>query len=374
MDYDVVVIGAGVAGLAVAANAADGKRSVLLIERHDSFGQETSGRSSEVIHAAIYYPKGSLKAELCVKGNRLLYELARKYSIPFRNCGKLIVAVSEDEEKKLPRIMADAEEIGAEGLRIVDKKDIAGLEPKVSALSAVYCPTSGIIDSHSLMKYFLGKAKDGGADCLFGGEVSAIRKTKGGYELSVSERTGVVSKVSARVVVNSAGLSSGDMAAMAGFDVDKLNYRISFRKGVYFRVIRKLGRMPEMLIYPVPPEDATVGIHTVPELSGGMRLGPRDEWSGALDYSVDGKLLQEFHEAVHPFLPDLEPEDIAPDMAGFQAKRYGPGEPSRDFVIREESGNGFPGFINLIGIESPGLTSSPAIGLKVKELIDGCLG
>lgn len=374
MDYDVVIIGAGVAGLAVAANAADGKRSVLLIERHDSFGQETSSRSSEVIHAAIYYPKGSLKAELCVKGNHLLYELAKKHSIPFKNCGKLIVAVTEDEEKKLPRIMAKAEEIGAEGLRIADKEEIARLEPKVSALSALYCPTSGIIDSHSLMKYFLGKAKDGGADCLFGGEVSAIEKTNGGYELSVSERTGNISKVTARAVVNSAGLSSGDVAAMAGFDVDKLNYRISYRKGVYFRILRKLDRMPEMLIYPVPPEDATVGIHTVPELSGGMRLGPRDEWSGTMDYSVDGKLLPEFHEAVHPFLPDLEAEDIAPDMAGFQAKRYGPGEPSRDFVIREESDNGFPGFINLVGIESPGLTSSPAIGLKVKELIDGCLG
>lgn len=374
MDYDVVVIGAGVAGLASAAEAADRKRSVLLIERHDSFGQETSSRSSEVIHAAIYYRKDSLKAGLCVKGNRLLYELAKKHSIPFSNCGKLIVAVSEDEQKKLPRIMANAEEIGAEGLRLVDKNEIAKLEPKVSALSAIYCPTSGIIDSHSLMKYFLEKAKDNGADCLFGGEVSAIEKTNGGYELSVSERNGSVSKASARVVVNSAGLSSGDMAATAGFNVDKLNYRISFRKGVYFRVLRKLDRMPRMLIYPVPPEDATVGIHTVPELSGGMRLGPRDEWSGALDYSVDGKLLPEFHEAVKPFLPVLEPGDIAPDMSGFQAKRYGPGEPSRDFVIREESDNGFTCFINLIGIESPGLTSSPAIGLKVKELIDVCLG
>ncbi len=161
---------------------------------------------------------------------------------------------------------------------------------------------------------------------------------------------------------------------MAGFDVDKLNYRISYRKGVYFRVLRKLDRMPQMLIYPVPPEDATVGVHTVPELSGGMRLGPRDEWSKTLDYSVDGKLLPVFHEAVKSFLPVLDADDIAPDMAGFQAKRYGPGDPSRDFVIREESGNGFPGFINLVGIESPGLTSSPAIGLMVKELIDGCLG
>jgi len=373
MDYDVVIIGAGVVGLAIAERAAVPGRGVLVAEKHDAFGRETSSRSSEVIHACIYYPKDSLKARLCVRGNHLLYELAKKRSIPHRNCGKLIVAVTPEEEKKLPGILKSATETGAERLRIVEKEEMARLEPKVSALSALYCPTSGIIDSHSLMKYFHERARENGADFLFGGEVAGVERKNSGYEVSVKERDGSVSKASSRVVVNAAGLFSGEVASLAGFDKEKLNYRIYYRKGTYVRVSKKLSLMPEMLIYPVPPEDATVGIHTVPEMSGGMRLGPRDEWAERLDYSVDENLLPLFYKAVKPFLPVLEMEDLSADMSGFQAKRYGPGERSRDFVIREESSNGFPGFINLIGIESPGLTSSPAIGEMVGGLIEECL-
>jgi L-2-hydroxyglutarate oxidase LhgO len=372
MDYDVVIVGAGVVGLAIAGFSADGKKNILVVEKHETFGRETSSRSSEVIHACIYYEKNSLKAELCVKGNEMLYELAEKYSIPFKKSGKLIVAVNEKEDAKLPEIFDKARGIGAKRLKIVGRKEIAKLEPNVAAVSAIYCPTSGIIDSHLLMKHYYNRAKDAGADFLFGGEVTGIERKSAHYELLIKEKNGSESKISARLVVNSAGLFFGKIAEIAGFDIDKLKYKIFYRKGEYFRVQKKLAKMPAMLIYPVPPEDATVGIHTVPELSGGMRLGPRDSWSEELDYSVDASLLNEFYEACRHFLPVLEKDDITPDMAGFQAKRFGPNEKSRDFVIREESDNGYPNFINLIGIESPGLTSSPAIGAMVKELIDRC--
>lgn len=370
LDFEVVVIGAGVVGLAVAEASSKAKTNFLVIERHASFGEESSSRSSEVIHAGIYYSKNSLKAELCVKGNEMLYGLARKHSIPFGNCGKLIVATDQSEAKKLPAILKNASEMGAKNLKIVDKKEMETLEPHVEAVSAIYCPTSGIIDSHSLMRWFFLEAKKKGVDFLFGAEVFGIEKKRGGYKIKVREESGQVSEVTTKTIVNSAGLSSGAVAAMAGFDVKRLKYEIYYRKGAYFRVQRKLPKMPKMLIYPVSPEESTVGIHTVPELTGGMRLGPYDAWSEKLDYSVDEKLKPLFFSAAKKFLPILEENDISPDMAGFQAKRYGPNEPSRDFVIKEEGEYGFPGFINLIGIESPGLTASPAIALKVKDLIE----
>ncbi|MCX7830237.1 MAG: FAD-dependent oxidoreductase, partial [Acidobacteria bacterium] len=255
-------------------------------------------------------------------------------------------------------------------VRIADSKEIEKLEPNVSALSAVYFPTSGIIDSHSLMKFFYGKAKDKGVDFLFKGEVVGIEKKDNFYEIGIRENNNLISKIKAKIVVNCAGLNSGKIAEIAGFDVEKLKYKIYYRKGIYFRVHRKLNKMPKALIYPVPPEEATVGIHTVPELSGGMRLGPYDTWEKELDYSVDEKFLDLFYESSRKFLPCLERDDLSPDMCGFQAKRYGPNEKSLDFVIKEESENGFPFFINLIGIESPGLTSSPAIAKEIKEIVE----
>ncbi|NMB99900.1 MAG: NAD(P)/FAD-dependent oxidoreductase [Thermoanaerobaculaceae bacterium] len=369
MDYDIVIIGAGVVGLAIASELANLKKEILVLEKNESFGMETSSRSSEVIHAGVYYPKDSLKAKLCVKGNELLYNIAQNNDIPYKNCGKLIVATSSEEEKNLSPIMEHSLEIGAKGVRVVENTEIKKLEPNVYALSAVYFPTSGIVDSHSLMKFFYGKAKENGVDFLFKGEVFGIEKKESFYRIEIKEYDGQISSVSTKIVINSAGLNSGKIAEIAGFDVEKLKYKIYYRKGIYFRVQKKLANMPKMLIYPVPPEDSTVGIHTVPELSGGMRLGPYDFWVNEIDYSVDSSYLDLFYIASKKFLPILEKEDLSPDMAGFQAKRYGPNEKSRDFIIKEESKNGFPNFINLIGIESPGLTSSPSIAVEVKEIV-----
>lgn len=366
---DVVVVGAGVVGLSVAASASRDRRSLLLLERHDSFGRETSSRSSEVIHASIYYPPGSLKARLCVEGNERMYALCRSHGIPHRNTGKLIVACTAAEEARLPRLLEAAIASGARDVRIVSRDEVSRLEPKVEARAALYCPTSGIVDSHALMKHYLAAAQADGATPVFGVEVEALSRQAGGWGVEVRERSGERYRVSARVVVNCAGLESGHVAALAGIDQDAARYRIHYRKGVYFRVIRGHAELPQMLIYPVPPMDATVGIHTVPDLGGGMRLGPHDDWSAEIDYTVDEGLRDRFFEACSPFLPTLRPEDLAPDTAGIQAKRYGPGEPSCDFAIRHEADRGLDGLINLVGIESPGLTSSPAIGPMVAGMI-----
>ncbi len=367
---DVAVVGAGVVGLSAAASVAREGRSVLLVERHESFGRETSSRNSEVIHASIYYPKGSLKSRLCVRGNELMYGLCRRHGIPHRNWGTLVGAVTDVEASRLPSLLRVAQESGAAGARIIGPEEVAALEPNATAVAAMHFPTSGVVDSHALMQHFLAVAQRGGADVVYGSEVRSIRRASGGYEVDVRERSGASFTFGTRVLVNCAGLDSGNLAALAGIDQDEALYRIHYRKGVYFRVTHGLERLPSMLVYPVPPTDATVGIHTCPDLAGGMRLGPHDAWSDAVDYTVDEGLGDMFFETCRRFLPSLRRDHIQPDMAGIQAKRYGPGEPSRDFVIRDEADRGLPGLIDCVGIESPGLTASPAIGEMVASLVE----
>jgi len=371
---DTVIIGAGVVGLSVAAHTAREDRSVLLVERHESFGQETSSRNSEVIHASIYYPQDSLKGRLCIEGNELMYPLCERHGIPCKNTGKLIVAVTEEEAARLPDLLETARGNGAKGVRVIDGKEARHLDPKVSCVAALHCPTSGVVDSHALMRHFRAAARDGGASEAYGVEVRSLDRTPWGYRVGTRDLSGRTYEVEARVVVNCAGLAAGEVSAMVGIDIDEAHYRIFYRKGMYYRVTRGLARLPSMLVYPMPPADATVGIHTCPDLAGGMRLGPYDVWTDSVEYTVGDSLAGHFFKACKPFLPSLEEADLQPDMAGIQAKRFGPGEPSRDFVIRDEADRGLPGFIALVGIESPGLTSSPAIGKMVAGLVDEALG
>ncbi len=370
---DVVVIGAGVVGLSVAAHTVRDNRSLLALERHEGFGRESSSRNSEVIHASIYYPPDSLKGRLCLEGNRRMYDLCARHAVPHRNTGKLIVATTEEEASRLPALLTLARGNGAGGVRLVGPDEIARLEPRVRAVAALHCPTSGVVDSHALMQHFAARAAAGGATLVYNHAVAALERGAGGWVVVARGRGGEEFRLGARVVVNCAGLASDEVAAMAGLDVAALHYRIHYRKGSYFRVTRGAAKLPRMLIYPVPPLDHTVGIHTCPDLGGGMRLGPHDTWSETLDFSVNPSLRDLFFEACAPFLPSLERDAIAPDMCGFQAKRFGPGEPTRDFVIRHEADRGFEGLINLIGIESPGLTASPAIGPMVADLVDAAL-
>jgi L-2-hydroxyglutarate oxidase LhgO len=300
----------------------------------------------------------------------LMYDLCRRHAIPHKNMGKLVVAVTGDEAVRLPELLATAEGSGARGVRLVDGREARAMDPNVVCEAAMHCPTSGVVDSHALMRHFRSRALDAGASEAYGVEVRSVEKVAGGYRVGVRDRDGGGFDFETRILINCAGLGSGEVAAMAGIDIDEAHYRIFYRKGMYFRVTRGVGRLPSMLVYPVPPMDATVGIHTCPDLAGGMRLGPHDAWVSEVEYSVGDGLKDLFFGAAKPFLPALEADDLQPDMAGIQAKRYGPGDPSRDFVIREEGDRGLPGLIDLVGIESPGLTSSPAIGRMVARVVD----
>jgi L-2-hydroxyglutarate oxidase LhgO len=370
---DVAIVGAGVVGLSIAAHVARPDRSVLLVERHESFGREASSRNSEVIHASIYYPPDSLKGTLCRRGNELMYALCRRHDIPHRNMGKLVVAVTEEEAASLPALLEVARGNGAAGVRLVDGGEARRLDPNVRCVGAMHCPSSGVVDSHALMQHFRAVALNAGAAEAYGVTLRSLERVADGFRLGVEERTGTRFEFEARAVVNAAGMGAGEVAALAGIDQDEAHYRIHYRKGMYFRVMRGIDKLPSMLVYPVPPQDATVGIHTCPDLAGGMRLGPHDTWVDSVDYTVPEDLGDLFFEAVKPFLPSLDRGDIQADMAGIQSKRFGPGEPSRDFVIRDEADRGLPGLIDLIGIESPGLTSSPAIGEMVSGLVEDAL-
>ncbi len=366
---NIAIIGAGVVGLAVAAYVSRKKQNVLVIERHESFGQETSSRNSEVIHASIYYPKNYLKGKLCLRGNEMMYDICKRNKIPHNNTGKLIVAVNKDEEAVLPDLLELAKNNGVRGVRIVSQEEIKKLEPNVHAVAAVYCPSSGVVDSHSLMEFFETSAKESGVDFAYDVEVNSIKKSSDGYTLGVRDTDGMGYEFSTRVLINCAGFESGNLAQLAGIDIDKAGYRINYHKGIYFRVTHGFKKFPRVLIYPVPPESGSVGIHTCPDLAGGMRLGPHFFWSDTIDYKVDDTYIDLFYKTAKQYLPFLKIEDIQPDMAGIMSAVQKPGESMKDFVIKHEIDKGLPGFINLVGIESPGLTSAPAIGEMVAGMV-----
>jgi L-2-hydroxyglutarate oxidase LhgO len=370
MDAEITVIGAGVAGLAIAERVSKDFSDVFLIEKHPTFGQETSSRNSEVIHAGIYYPEGSLKSMLCVEGKRLLYEYCRQYDVPFNNCGKLIVATSEDEISIIEGIQKTALNNGVDDLLIIDKQRIAELEPSVYAVKAIFSPSTGIVDTHSLMKRYEINMINNGGQIVYGSEVTGIRKIGNGYEITLLDSDKNNYTFTSNIVINSAGLTSDKISEMAGMKDD--NLKILFCKGEYFRLNPPKNRMINRLVYPVPVHNLEgIGIHVTIEIGGGVKLGPDVTYlaSNNYDYKVDPSKQEAFFRSARKFLPFLEFDDISPEMAGIRPKIQRPGEPVRDFYIKEETERGYPGFINLIGIESPGLTSSLAIANYVRNLI-----
>lgn len=369
----ITVIGAGVIGLAVAAQVAARDREVYILEKNETFGRETSGRNSEIIHAGIYYPEGSLKAETCVAGNALLYELCPQHRIGCRKTGKLIVATKDQEVGKLEALLERGRRNGVKGLTMLSKKGIKELEPNVEGIGAIFSPSSGIIDSHALMKYFLNKAKEKGAEIAYKSKAVGIEKLSDGYEVTVENGSGSFA-FKTEVLINCAGLHSDRIAQLAGIDISEAGYRLFYCKGEYFSVGNSKGRLVERLIYPVPePSSGGTGIHTVMDVEGRMRLGPNARYVNELDYKVDESQKGFFYHSVKAFLPFIEYDDLQPEMAGVRPKLQGPGEDVRDFVIRHERDRGLPGFINLIGIESPGLTSAPAIARYVEGLLNEIL-
>lgn len=371
---DITIVGAGVVGLAIAARVADGDRQVYVLERNDTFGLETSSRNSGVIHAGIYYPEGSLKARMCVAGNRMLYDLCGTYGIAHKRLGKLIVASTEEEIGMMERLWAQGRRNGAEGLRMVSRSEMKEMEPNVEGLAAILSPSSGVVDPHGLMRHYVARVQEKGGRIAYRTEVVGIERAAGGYRVAVEEISGRFSFFT-RVLINSAGLQGDNVAELAGIDIAQAGYRLHYGKGEYFSVSSSKRGLVGMLIYPVPPPRMTgVGTHLTVDLEGGMRLGPSIEYVDRIDYAVDPQHRQLFYDSARRFLPFLKYDDLEPEMAGIRPKLQRPGEDVKDFVVREESDRGLPGFINLIGIESPGLTAAPAIAEYVGALVDERLG
>jgi L-2-hydroxyglutarate oxidase LhgO len=371
-EIDVAIIGAGVIGLATAGEIAQRKKEVFVFEKNHSFGLETSSRNSEVIHAGIYYPQDSLKTRLCVEGKSLLYKLCDRHDIAYKKLGKIIVAVNEKEITQLEKLYEQGRKNGVEDLMLLCQTELKKLEPNVEARAGLLSPSSGILDSHSMLKFLYSQAMEKGAEFVFGTEVVGIERMEAKYRVEIRDREGISAFIS-RVVINAAGLNSDRIAQLAGIDVAKAGYRLHYCKGEYFSLSSKCRNVVNRLIYPTP-EQAGHGIHVTLGLDGRARLGPNAHYVEAIDYGVDEAQKEAFYHLAKRFLPFVELEDLEPEFAGIRPKLQAPGEAFQDFVIAHEEKTGFPGLINLIGIESPGLTASLAIaryvGRMVKEFFD----
>ncbi len=370
MDANITIIGAGVVGLAIAAELSKEQNSVFVIEKHKKFGQEISSRNSEVIHSGVYYPEGSFKARLCVEGRELIYRFCEEKDVAYKKCGKLIVAVDPSDCVQLPGILEQARKNGVLDAYIIDKPEIERLEPYIRAKKAIYFTSTGIIDTYGLMKQLETDAVNQGVQFIYGAKVIFIRTLKKGFEIQLLDSDGEKFSFTTQKLVNSAGLDAANIARSMG--LNEPEYEVFFWKGEYFNVGGGKHRFIKRLVYTVPEKNTVgLGIHATVELDGRLKLGPNALYigKGTFDYTVDPCHKELFYHFAKRFLPFLEPVDLNPDQAGIRPKLQKPGDPVRDFIITEESDKGFPGLINLIGIESPGLTACLSIGNYVRELI-----
>lgn len=355
---DCVVIGAGVVGLACAAHLARMGRDVVVLERHTLVGSETSSRNSEVIHAGIYYPEGSLKARLCVEGKALLYEYCGNHGVPFRNCGKIIVAADESQLDALESYQRQAEVNGAGSLGWLDAAQVHEMEPAVRAVAGVHSPTTGIIDSHAYMLSLQGELEAHGGMIAFGTAVESLALTGERIYLQAAGET-----LAVRSLVISAGLSAPDLARQLLPDTP----RAWFARGHYYSYS---GRPPfNRLVYPIA-EPGGLGVHVTLDLAGQVKFGPDVEWCDSADYRFDDRRRTDFEKAIRRYFPGLEPHRLQPDYVGVRPKISGPGQTAADFRIDGPAVHGIPGLVTLLGIESPGLTASLAIAEHVGTLLE----
>jgi len=367
-EIDILVVGAGVVGLAVAERLSRSGRRIVVVERHESFGRETSSRNSEVIHCGMYYAESLLKTRLCVRGNPLLYEACRRAGVPFRKTGKVVLAVDESELAALDTLLAQGKKNGVPGLRLVSSRELADLEPATRGVQGLFSPESGILDSHALMAFLEREARSRGVTFGYSCDVKAVTRTTQGFDVELVDADGQGLTLRSGCVVNSAGLGADRIAASAGIDIDAEGYRIYPAKGEYFRISsRHRGRLSR-LVYPVPSRDH-LGAHAVLGLDGGLRIGPNSIPAVLGDYSVDPSHEPEFFRKASRLLPFLSEGDLSPDMAGIRPKLAPLSEPMRDFVIREEASRGLPGLVDLVGMESPALTSCLAIAEEVQKIL-----
>lgn len=362
-EIDCAVIGAGVVGLAVARALALAGREVVVLEGEGGIGTGTSSRNSEVIHAGIYYPEGSLKARLCVQGKQALYAYAGERGIPFSRCGKLIVATSAEQVGSLEGIIAKARANGVEDLVLISREQALAMEPQLQCVAAVHSPSTGIIDSHALMLSLQGDLENAGAMVAMKSPIERGECGQGGIDLMAQDGT----MLRCASVVNAAGLHAPALARrFAGLPAATVPAEF-FAKGSYFTLS---GRAPfSRLVYPVP-EPGGLGVHLTLDLGGQAKFGPDVQWvSSPDDLVVDAARGQAFYGEVRKYWPALPEGALVPGYAGIRPKISGPGEPAADFLIQGVAEHGVPGLVNLFGIESPGLTSSLAIGARVAEML-----
>lgn len=355
-QLDCVVIGAGVVGLAVGRSLALAGREVVVLEAESAIGMHTSSRNSEVIHAGLYYPDGSLKAQLCVRGREQLYEYCESHHVPVNRIGKLIVASRENEIDRLVEIRAQAERNGVSDLRMLDKSEANEMEPAVTSKTALYSPSTGVVDSHSLMLAIQGEIEEHDGFVLTHSRVKDIQPTDCGFDIGIEDSP---DRFSCKTLINSAGLYAHDVAnSITGLPTEA-KYPITFAKGHYFAY---QGRSPfNHLVYPIPIEGG-LGVHATNDMGGAARFGPDVEWISDIEYAFDESRKATFADAIRSYFPDLDEARLAPAYTGIRPKLSGPGEPARDFLIQGVAEHGLQGLVNLFGIESPGLTAALAIG------------
>jgi L-2-hydroxyglutarate oxidase LhgO len=364
MDHiDCVVVGAGVAGLAVARALALAGREVLVLEAANAIGTGTSSRNSEVIHAGIYYPEGSLKARLCVQGRAMLYDYCVERGIQHRRCGKLIVATSTAQLGQLELIATKAQRNGVTDLQLLNQHEAHQLEPALLCEAALLSPSTGIVDSHALMLNLQGDLENAAGDVVLNSPVAQAQQSQGAIELITNDGTHLRTKV----LVNAAGLQAPALARKFNGLATQHVPRAFFAKGNYFTLA---GRAPfSHLIYPVP-EAAGLGVHLTLDLGGQAKFGPDVQWvESADDLTVDPARGKAFYAEVRKYWPQLQSGALLPGYAGIRPKISGPNDPAADFLIQGPAVHGVPGLINLFGIESPGLTASLAIGSQVAAMI-----
>ncbi len=371
-DVDIAIIGAGVVGLACAAALAPTRR-VAVIERHAAVGLETSSHNSGVIHAGIYYPTGSLKHELCIEGNALLYDWAEAHGVRAHRTGKLVIAIDDNELAALEHVRERATTNGVAGITIVSAKQIADREPEVRAVAAIHIPSTGVVDISALMASFAAAIAPHDGAVALKHEVTAIERVADGFRLRMRDPDGGEATITAAAIVNSAGLGAPAVASMLGYPLDGADgvptLRQTVNKGRYYDIVTPAkARALRHLVYPVPDHGSGgLGVHVTLDVDGGAHLGPDTEWLDEgvpLDYRADDVRRADFLAAAQRYLPFLEPDDLAPGQVGYRPKLQAPAGPLADFLIWHDDG-----YVHLGGIESPGLTSSMAIARRVAALI-----
>lgn len=367
---DAIIVGAGVIGLAVAARLSYFLKNVVVIDKNMHFGEETSSRNSEVIHAGIYYPQHSLKAKLCVEGKKQLYQYCQQRHIPFNPIGKLLVASGENQQDFLAQTMVTAANNGVDDLSWVSQKELNNREPEVCATAALLSPSTGIIDVHSYMQSLLAELEHNGG--MFIGQTAFLKAetSPNGFIVDIqssSQSQGEIYQIQAQHLINCAGLHSEKV----GYNIQGLGVeyipKVHWCRGHYFSY---QGKSPfSQLVYPIP-KDNGLGIHASIDVGGQLKFGPDTQYIDQLSYQFPDNLKQKFVEEIQHYFPRLDTDKLHPAYAGIRPKLQGVGEAFKDFVIQDYQVHGIKGLVNLFGIDSPGLTSSLAIADNVLSRLE----